>query len=68
MSDQPYLLRVPEAAKLLGLKKSKVYDMAKQNLIPAVRFGRYVRIPRKDLEQWVNEQVDGNRQRWSSSL
>lgn len=61
MSDQPYLLRVPEAAQLLGLKKSKVYDMAKRRQIPTVMFGRYVRIPRKELERWVDEQVAANR-------
>lgn len=57
MSEQPYLLKVPEAAHLLGLKKSKVYDMAKRNQIPTVNFGRYVRIPRKALEQWIEDQL-----------
>lgn len=50
----PYLLTVPQACKLLGFKKSKVYQLAKENKIPVVRFGRYVRIPRKALEEWVD--------------
>ena len=61
MPEQPYLFTVPEAARHLGLKKSKVYDMAKRGEIPTVKFGRYVRIPRKALEQWVDEQTEGMR-------
>ncbi|MBS3937514.1 MAG: helix-turn-helix domain-containing protein, partial [Peptococcaceae bacterium] len=48
---------VPEAARHLGLKKSKVYDMAKRGEIPTIRFGRYVRIPRQALEKWVDAQI-----------
>ena len=57
MQDQPYLFTVPEAARHLGLKRSKVYDMAKRGEIPTIRFGRYVRIPRQALEKWVDAQI-----------
>lgn len=58
MTEQPYLLTVPQAAHLLGLKKSKVYEMAKTGEIPVVRFGRYVRVPRKELVKWVDTVVE----------
>ena len=55
--QHPYLLTVPEAAHLLGLKKSKVYQMVKEHCLPNVKLGRYVRIPRHALEKWIETRM-----------
>lgn len=53
--DNPRLLvRVEEAAMMLGMIRSKLYKMlAEDNEIPVVRIGRLVRIPRHALQEWV---------------
>ena len=56
MSDRA-LLRVEEAAEMLGLGRSKTYALVLSGSIPSVRFGRSVRIPRNRLETWIDEQV-----------
>ncbi len=52
---QPLLLSIPEAAKLLRLSRTKVYELIAVEGLPVVRFGRAVRVSAKALEQWVEQ-------------
>jgi excisionase family DNA binding protein len=53
------LLRVHEAAELLGVSRAMLYQMlAAGQTIPVVRIGRCVRIPRAELEAWVAQQTE----------
>ncbi len=52
---EPLLLRPVEAARLLGIGRSKLFEMLARNELPVVRMGRCVRIPRQGLEDWVDE-------------
>lgn len=51
------LLRVEEVAELLGLGRTKVTEMLAAGDLPTVRIGRCVRVPRTELERWVQNQV-----------
>jgi len=51
------LLRVNETAKLIGLGKSKTYDLIAKGELPAVRIGRSVRVPVDGLHAWIAAQV-----------
>ena len=52
------LLRVREAADLLGLSRATLYNMlAAGTEIPVVRIGRSVRIPMAELQNWVAQQT-----------
>ena len=54
--DQPLLLRAEEAARLLGLGRSKVFAMMAAGELPGVvRIGRSVRVSREALERWVRD-------------
>lgn len=52
-------LTVPEAARLMKVGKSKVYELCYQRIIPHLRLGRCVRIPRDAFLRWLEEQIDG---------
>ena len=52
---EPELLRVNEAARLMSLGRTKVYEMCEKGEIPVVRIGTAVRIPRKKLLEWIDE-------------
>src|SRR5688500_10507554 len=55
--DHPLLLKAEEAAQLLNLSRSKVFErMARGELPGVVRIGRSVRISREELVRWVREQ------------
>ena len=52
-SRVPKLLRATEVAALLGLGRSKVYDMMKRGQLPVVRIGKAIRVPAHALDEWI---------------
>jgi excisionase family DNA binding protein len=49
-------LRVPEAAELLGLPRTRTYELIQQGELPAVRIGeRSIRVNRRELERFLLE-------------
>ncbi len=51
------LLRVEEAARSLGICRSKAYDLVSRGELPTIRVGRVVRVPAEALRRWVEEQA-----------
>jgi excisionase family DNA binding protein len=50
------LLTAAQAATLLSVRTSWVYDAARNGELPCVRLGKHLRFLRTDLERWVAEQ------------
>ena len=49
-------LRVPEAAELLGLPRTRAYELIQRGELPAVRIGeRSIRVNRNELERFLLE-------------
>lgn len=61
MADDRLTVTVAEAARLLGVTKGFVYSAIKRGLVPAVKLGRRVLIPRSRLRQLVNDADDPER-------
>jgi len=61
--DAKRLLTAKEAAKILVISASKMYYMMQSREIPAVRFGRSVRIREEDLDEFIVRQRELNRGR-----
>jgi excisionase family DNA binding protein len=55
--EERLLLKVNEAATLLGLGRSTIYLLHQANSIPAVKIGRATRIPADGLRRWVERQT-----------
>lgn len=52
-------ISVPEAGQMLGVSRNKAYDLARQGIIPTIRLGRKLVVPRARFEAWLNgEQSD----------
>lgn len=52
------LLRIEEAAKVLRVGKTKLYELIGRGEIPVVRMGSWtVRISRRALDAWVEQQA-----------
>jgi excisionase family DNA binding protein len=47
------LLRVSEAAGMLAVSRSKMYELIKEGEIPCVRLGASIRIPTEPLLGWI---------------
>lgn len=54
--SKPLLLTVREAAKLLRVGKGTAYELAAEGLIPVLRVGRRILIPREALVRWIEGQ------------
>lgn len=52
-ADAPLLLHVTDAARLLGIGTTLAYDLVGRGVLPHVRLGRAVRVPRAALEAWI---------------
>jgi excisionase family DNA binding protein len=55
MSD---LLRVEEVARLLGIGRTKAFEMVARRELPVIRMGRLVRVPRAALDAWIAERTE----------
>ncbi len=50
----PLLLRVSEAAELLRISRTKLYQLISSSQISVVRLGKSVRVSRQELERLSN--------------
>ena len=58
IEDLPLTLNAREAAEVLRISKSKVYELAQSESFPAIRIGKRVVIPRDKLIEWMNNQAE----------
>ena len=49
------LLRAADVQAQLGMSRAKVYRLMQHNILPTVRIGGSVRVPRKALFKWIEE-------------
>ena len=48
------LIRVKELAKIIRLSRARTYALIQRGVIPSVRIGGSIRVPRAAYEQWLN--------------
>lgn len=49
------IYKIEEVAIMLGISKSYVYQMIKENKIPVVRLGRRIIIPKLKFDRWLEQ-------------
>ena len=47
------MLKPSEAAELLGIGRTKIYELIRANLIPHRRVGKSIRVPVTALKAWA---------------
>lgn len=58
IKPQKLTLSVPEAAEIIGVSPSKMYEVVKIQGFPLVKLGKRLLVSRKGLERWVEEQAE----------
>ena len=53
MKSAGRLLRVDEAAALLGVSRARCYELVRQRVLPAVHLGRQVRFDPAAIQAWL---------------
>lgn len=54
---EPLLLTPDQVKELTGWGRSKIYKLIQGQVLPVVREGRGVRIPRQALLNWITERT-----------
>lgn len=54
---EPLMLTIPQVSAMLGLGRSKVYDLIRKEGLPTAKFGTAVRVPAEELRQWVKRRI-----------
>jgi excisionase family DNA binding protein len=54
------LLRIEEAARVLGLGRSKTYELVRAGTLPVVHIGSAVRVPAAALERFIEQLQSGD--------
>ena len=57
--DGAMVLTVPQVAKYLMISPLRAYQLAKDGVIPSIRLGKSVRVPRQALEQMLADAAAG---------
>lgn len=55
------LLRAADVQAQLGMSRAKVYRLMQHNILPTVRIGGSVRVPRKALFRWIADNTQPGR-------
>jgi excisionase family DNA binding protein len=61
--DSRVFLSASEVGKQLGLRKSRVYELAAQGLLPNVRLGRRILFPLRGLDALADAAIQESRNR-----
>ena len=56
MDREHEFLKVPEVAQVLRVARSRAYELVANGSIPAVKIGRSIRVPRRELDEWLEGQ------------
>jgi excisionase family DNA binding protein len=54
--DSP-LLKPQQAAELLAVRTSWIYEAVRTNRLPCLRIGRHIRFTREMLEEWLRDRA-----------
>ncbi|OPZ80345.1 MAG: Helix-turn-helix domain protein [bacterium ADurb.Bin429] len=56
--DASLLLRGGEVAELLGISRALAYRWMSTGVLPVIRRGRSIRVPRAALLRWIDEHTE----------
>jgi excisionase family DNA binding protein len=55
--NEKLLLRPAEAAEVIGVSRSRAYELIGSGQIPSIRIGGSVRVPVAALRAWIDERL-----------
>ena len=55
-TKQSESLSLKDVQRLLGIGRTKAYELVTTGELPAIRIGRCIRVNRKELDEWLRAQ------------
>ncbi|MGY3117903.1 excisionase family DNA binding protein [Bradyrhizobium sp. S3.14.4] len=53
--DNRLVYEVPEAGAMLGMSRNNAYEAAKKGLIPTIRIGKLIRVPKAAFHKMLEQ-------------
>ncbi len=50
--------RVPEAAEMIGISRSKMYELVKRGVVPSFRIDGMLLVSVRSLEEWITKKEE----------
>ena len=60
--NEKLLLKPAEAAEVIGVSRSRAYELIGSGQIPSIRIGGSVRVPVAALRAWIDERLAEQRE------
>lgn len=60
ITPQPLLLNIKQVTQVLGLGKTKIYELIEREGLPVERFGKAVRFSYSALQEWIVDRRSRN--------
>ena len=57
--ELPLMLSVPELASVLGISRTRAYELAREKGFPSLTIGARILVPRDKLVAWIDEKSKG---------
>jgi len=67
ISSPPLTLTVADAARVIGLSRSTISELARSGTTPSLRIGTRILVPVKALEQWIEDRLKEDSMRYAAS-
>lgn len=61
-SEPPTTMTVPEVGEAIGVSRNLAYQLARDGVIPSLRLGRRIVVPRVAFERWLATAGLGDRE------
>lgn len=58
MEQERTLIRQQEVMQVLGIGRTKFYELTRQKDFPSLKIGRYVYVDKNKLNDWISRQID----------
>ena len=58
MEQERTLIRQQEVMQVLGIGRTKFYELTRQKDFPSLKIGRYVYVDRNRLNEWISKQIE----------
>lgn len=58
IKQNTHVISVPEAATMLGISASKMYEVVRIQGFPAIKIGRRILVNRKKFEEWIDKMTE----------
>lgn len=58
LDDMPVILTVCDIQKIMGISRTKAYQLLRSEGFPKLKIGKRIAIPKEALKNWINNRIE----------